>query len=126
MFVYMPEKPGFLFYFMLIVLTITVIFMIVGLLKASFAISKRDELKRFGIKVSATVVGRESDIEQDPQVYLIYYQFHPDFVVKHHDETEEQSFFKLPIGSKIDVLYLEKSPQITGVYGNEKKRANVI
>ncbi len=45
----------------------------------------------------------------------IYYQFQPDFVVKHEDETNDQYFFHLPMEHTIEVLYLTENPKITGV-----------
>ncbi len=117
MFVHKSPNAGFLYFFTAIALVVSLVMIIKGLKDTFVAIRQRRQLENQGNRVQATIVGRESDLEADPEMFWIYYQFHPDFVVRHHDETKDQYFFRLPMGQTLDVLYLPESPQVTGVIG---------
>jgi hypothetical protein len=116
------EKPGMLYVFTAIALALTTLAITKRFVYTIAATWRRRQLDSRGIKVKATVVGRESDMNADPEMYWAYYQFHPDFVGRHYDETKDQYFFNLPTGHTIEVLYLPESPQVTAVIGPSQRR----
>ncbi len=112
---YKSPNAGFLYYFTAVALVLSLFMIVKGFKDTFVAIRRRQQLNRRGNKVQATIVGRESDLDADSEMFWIYYQFHPDFVAKHHDETKDQYFFRLPIGYTLEVLFLPAKPQVTGV-----------
>ncbi len=115
MLVQKSPKAGFLYFFTAIALVISLVMILRGFKDTFVAIRRRRQLEHRGRRVQATIVGRESDVNADPELYWIYYQFHPDFIVRHQDETPDRYFFQLPVGHTLEVLYLPESPQVTGV-----------
>ncbi len=113
-------NAGFLYFFTAIALVISLITILRGFKDTFVAIRRRRQLERRGKRVQATIVGRESDLNADPELYWIYYQFHPDFVARYQDETKDQDLFQLPVGHNLEVLYLPESPQVTGVKGRRR------
>jgi hypothetical protein len=121
MLVQKSPNAGFLYFFTAIALVISLVMILSGFKDTFVAIRRRRQLEHRGERVKATVVGRESDLNADPELYWIYYQFHPDFVARHQDETQDRYFFQLPIGHTLEVLYLPESPQVTGVMGRGRR-----
>jgi hypothetical protein len=113
--VYMPSDAGVLHHFTTVALALTMVALIIGFKGVLIGIWRRRQLDLCGVKVQAIVVGRESDIHVDPELYWVFYQFLPSFVVKYQDETPDQHFFNLPDAQTIEALYLPENPRITGV-----------
>ncbi len=79
-------------------------------------IQLRKKLDSQGVQVEATVVGHKvEEYEDEPNIYIVYYQFRPDFMVKYTDFTEDKRFFNTPLGGKLSVRYLPENPEINGL-----------
>jgi cytochrome bd-type quinol oxidase subunit 2 len=94
-----------------------VIYVFIGvILKARRGLHHRELLTQRGKTVQASIVGHEvKENDEAADVYMVFYQFRPDFVVKHVDETSDQRFYRLALGSQVPVLFLEDDPTITGL-----------
>jgi hypothetical protein len=76
----------------------------------------RQKLDKQGVQVLATVVRHEvAEREDQPDLYNVYYQFQPDFIVKYTDFTTDRRFFNTPLGGKLSALYLSENPETTGL-----------
>jgi hypothetical protein len=106
---------GFWGWLTVIALIITMIVIISEFRNTIKDTSNRQRLKKEGITVPATIVGREYRQADEDDEYIIHYQFKPEFVVKYQDDTPERKFFYLPMGSTLPVLHLVDNPEVTGV-----------
>jgi hypothetical protein len=96
-------------------LGITVGAFIDAILKALLDLRNRRLLTNRGITTQANIVGRELDESNENDLYMVYYQFKPEFVVKYVDDTHNQRFYRLEMGSQVLVLFLESNPEVTGL-----------
>jgi hypothetical protein len=76
---------------------------------------RRRKLQREGVAADARIVGREVEEVGEGEMYYIYYQFRPDFVVKYHDITWNQNYFKMPLGSTLPIRYLAENVEVNGL-----------
>ncbi len=60
-------------------------------------------LRKNGVLTKGTVVGREKVDQSENDVFYVFYQFRPDFVMRLVDNASKLPFYKLPIGSEIKV-----------------------
>jgi hypothetical protein len=112
---YQRHNWGFWYSIMALVLALVIYLMWETTVAAARGIHQRLHLKRHGRAVKATVVGHEADERNEEDVYLIYYQFRPDFVVRYQDNTTKRRWFHVPTGNQISVLYLLDNPEVTAV-----------
>lgn len=70
------------------------------------------QLNQRGISGTAVVVGHEKDARGEEDQYYVFYQFSPDFVVKYQDETKTKSWYNLPKGTSLSIVFLEQKPEV--------------
>ncbi len=106
---------GFWHWMLILVLALVLYLMASGVYTALKEIRQRKKLEQQGIATQATVVGRELDERNEENIYLVYFQFHPDFVVQYQDNTPNNQFFQLPMSSTLSILYLSDNPEVIAV-----------
>jgi hypothetical protein len=78
------------------------------------------QLRRKGLLATACVVGREKIDRIEEDIYYMFCQFRPDFVLRFHDSSPGQRFYRLPLGSEVRVRYLEGQPEVSSLVLDEK------
>ncbi|MDX2282287.1 MAG: hypothetical protein NW218_22040 [Saprospiraceae bacterium] len=82
-----------------------------------------NQLRKNGVLTKGTVVGREKVDQSENDVFYVFYQFRPDFVMRLQDNSNNLQFYKLPVGSEIKVCYLADSPEVSTLI-KEAKTSN--
>jgi hypothetical protein len=110
-------KQDDIWYWLTVLLLVAMVYLLFYTTKQAVAdIRLRQKLDTQGIQVQATVVGHEvEEHEGNPNVFIVYYQFRSDFVVKYADFTTDKRFFSMPVGGKLSVRYLPENPEINGL-----------
>jgi hypothetical protein len=65
------------------------------------------------VVAEATVVDREMRELGDSYLFLVFYQFRPDFRVELEDTTWQKIYWNQTIGSKLKIIYLPDDPTIS-------------
>lgn len=80
----------------------------------------RRSLRRFGKDTQASIVGKEVDDREESDLYYIYFQFEPGFVVKYNDDSRNQQYYRIPLNDTLRIRYLPDNPEVCGVDFTEK------
>lgn len=70
-------------------------------------------LLRSGTAVKARLVGREHTVDDGDDVFYVYYQYMADFAVRFQDETLDQTYYNMPQGAPLNVLYDSVKTDVT-------------
>jgi hypothetical protein len=107
---------GFWAWLLLLVLVLIQYALLKSVLRSIKLLGQRKTLKQTGITTEATIVGRVLEEGNETEdTFTIYYQFRPDFVVRHIDGTPSPRLFKLPMGAALPILFLSEKPEVTGI-----------
>jgi hypothetical protein len=115
--VWINAMPNNIWYWLTALVLLAVLFLLLYTTRQALTrIRLRQKLDREGIRIQAIVVGHNIvEYEDNPNIYIVYYQFQPDFIVKYTDLSPDRRFFDIPVGGKLSVRYWTKNPEINGV-----------